>query len=142
MKLLACIYIWWPNLGQNIEDLVKSCRECATQRHWPPIALLHSWDWANQLVKRLHIDFEEIEGWQVLVIIDVHSKWTKAATTASTLQTFSANFGLPRKLVLDNGSQFTTQTFSNFCKVNGIKHYLPHLITLLQMGQQNTQCRS
>ena len=62
MKLHACIYMWWPNLDQNIEDLVKSCRECATQRSLPPIAPLQSWPWANQSLKRLHIDFAEIEG--------------------------------------------------------------------------------
>ena len=130
MKLLARSYMWWPNLDQNIEDLVKSCRDCATQRSLPPVAPLHSWPWANQPMKRLHIDFAEIEGWQVLVIIDVHSKWIEAvplqkataATAVSALQTFFANFGLPEEMVSDNGSQFTSQAFSDFCKHNGIKH--------------------
>ena len=117
-------------MDQNIEDIVKSCRECATQRSLPPVAPLHSWPWANQPMKRLHIDFAEIEGWEVLVIIDVHSKWIEAvplrkataATTVSVLQTFFSNFGLPEELVSDNGPQFTAHTFSDFCKVNGIKH--------------------
>jgi len=47
-------------------------------------------------MKRLHLDFAEIEGWQILVIIDVHSKWIKAislckvtaATITGALQTF------------------------------------------------------
>ena len=81
-------------------------------------------------MKHLHIDFEEIEGWQVPVIIDVHSKKIEAvplrkataATTVSASQTFFANFGLPEEMVSDNGSQFTSQAFSNFCKRNGIKH--------------------
>ena len=84
-------------------------------------------------MKRLHVDFAEIEGWQVLVIIDVHSKWIEAvplrrataATTVSALQTFFSNFGLPEELVSDNGPQFTAQIFSDFCKFNGIKHSLP-----------------
>lgn len=61
-------------LDQNIEDMVKSCRDCTTQRSLPPVAPLHSWPWANQPMKPIHTDFAEIEGWQVLVIIDVHSK--------------------------------------------------------------------
>ena len=74
MKLLARSYMWWPKIDQNIEDLVKSCRECAAQRSLPPVSSLHSWLWANQPVKRLHTDFAEIKGWQAPVIIDVHSK--------------------------------------------------------------------
>ena len=109
MKLLARSYMWWPKLDQNIEDIVKSCRECATQRSLPPVAPLHSWPWANQSMKRLHVDLAEIEGWQVLVVIDVHSKWIEAmplrkataATTVSALQTFFCNFGLPDELVSD-----------------------------------------
>ena len=130
MKLLARSYMWWPKLDQNIEDIVKSCRECVTQRSLPPVAQLHSWPWANQPMKRLHVDFAEIEGWPVLVVIDVHSKWIEAmplrkataATTVSALQTFFSNFGLPDELVSDNRAQFMAQTFTDFCKFNGIKH--------------------
>ena len=130
MKLLARSYMWWPKLDQNIEEIVKSCKDCATQRNLPPVAPLHSWPWANQPMKRLHLDFAEIEGWQVLVIIDVHSKWIEAiplhkataATTISALQTFFTNFGFPEEIVTDNGPQFVAQTFSEFCKANGIKH--------------------
>ena len=78
IKLLARSCMWWLNLDQNLEDLVNSCRECATQRSLPPVAPLYSWPWANQLMKCLHIDFVEIEGWLLLVIIDVYSKWIKA----------------------------------------------------------------
>lgn len=130
MKLLARSYLWWPKLDQNIEEIVKSCRECATNRSLPPVAPLHSWPWANQPMKRVHIDFAEIEGWQVLVIIDVHSKWIEAiplrkataATTISSLQSFFSTFGFPEEMVSDNGPQFTAQTFSDFCKANGVKH--------------------
>ena len=71
--------------------------------------------------------------WQVLVIIDVHSKWIDAvplqraiaATTvcALVLKGFP-NFGISEELVSDNGSQFTAQTFSEFCNLNDIKHSL------------------
>ena len=132
MKLIARSYMWWPKIDQNIEDIVKSCRECVAQRSLPPVAPLHSWPWANQPMKRLHVDFADIDGWQVLDIIDIHSKWidavplrrATATTTVSALQKFFSNFGLPKELVSDNGPQFTAQTFSDFCKFNGIKHSL------------------
>ena len=81
-------------------------------------------------MKQLHINFAEVEGFQVLVIIDVHSKWIEAvplrsataATTIQVLKTFFSNFVLPDEIVGDNGSQFTAQQFQEFCKSNGIKH--------------------
>ena len=81
-------------------------------------------------MKRIHVDFAEIEGYQVLIIIDVHSKWIEAvplhqATTATTLQalqTFFANFGLPEEIVSDNGPQFTATDFAEYCRNKGIKH--------------------
>ena len=73
MKLLARSYMWWPRMDSNIEEIVRSCNECAAQCGLPPVAPLHSWPWANQPMKRLHIDFAEIEGLQVLIIINVHS---------------------------------------------------------------------
>ena len=117
-------------MDSNIEEIVRSCNECAAQRGLPPVAPLHSWPWANQPMKRLHIDFAEIEGLQVLIIIDVHSKWIEAkplhtataATTIQALKTFFSNFGLPDEIVSDNGPQFTAQQFQEFCKCNGIKH--------------------
>ena len=130
MKLLGCNYMWWPKLNQDVEEIVKSCRNCAMQRSLPTVVPLHSWPWANQQIKRIHLDFMEIEGWQVLILIDVHSKWIEAvplyvvtaATTLYTLQSFFPNFGLPEEIVRDSGPQFSASTFSDFCKSNGIKH--------------------
>ena len=130
MKLLARSYMWWTKIDCHIEEIVKTCKECAAQRSLPPVAPLHSWPWANQPMKRLHIDFAEIEGFQVLVIIDVHSKWIEAiplrnataTTTIQALKTFFSSFGLPGEIVSDNGPQFTAHPFQKFCEHNGIKH--------------------
>ena len=130
MKLLARSYVWWPKLDSNIEDLVRSCSDCAALHSLPPKAPLHSWPWANHPMQRLHIDYAEIEGLQVLVIIDVHSKWIEAVpmhsatadTTINALHKFFSSFGLPEEIVSDNGTQFTAHQFQTFCERNGIKH--------------------
>ena len=65
-----------------------------------------------------------------LIIIDSHSKWlevlpVKAATSSETIgrlcQLFST-FGLPDKIVSDNGSVFTSREFADFMASNGISH--------------------
>ena len=50
---------------------------------------------------------------------------TSSATSTATiqmLQTMFAHYGLPRTLVSDSGTCFTSQEFEDFLKVNGIQH--------------------
>ena len=95
-------------------------------------------------MKQLHIDFAEIKRFQVLVIIDIHSKWIEAiplcnATATTKIQTFFSSFGLPEEIFSDNRPQFTAELFQKFCKHNGIKHSHTPLIILPLMGQQSMQ---
>ena len=54
-----------------------------------------------------HINFAEIEGFQVLIIIYVHSKWTEViplrqtmtSATLQALQIYFSNFGLPEEIM-------------------------------------------
>ena len=132
MKAIARSIMWWPNMDKEIEDVVSSCQSCAAHRSSPPLAPLHVWPWANHPMQRIHIDFAAIEQFQVLVIIDSHSKWIEAvplrsatsSTTIDALRVFFASFGVPEEIVSDNGPQFTSQEFNHFCVNNGIKHTL------------------
>ena len=49
---------------------------------------------------------------------------TTAQHTIETLLSIFSHFGLPEKLVLDNGAQFTSNEFAELMKGNGIKHIL------------------
>ena len=119
-------------MDKDIESVVTSCQSCAAQRSLPPVAPLHTWPWASHPMQCIHIDFASIEQFQVLVIIDSHSKWIEAmplrsataSTTVDALRIFFASFGLPTEIVSDNGPQFTAQDFKDFYVNNGIKHTL------------------
>ena len=65
MKLLARSYMWWPELDLHVERIVKNCQERALQQNLSPVSPLHSWPWANMPMKQIHVDFAEIEGYQV-----------------------------------------------------------------------------
>ena len=84
------------------------------------------WSWAH-----LHVDFAgPMAGEKMyLIVIDVHTKLTEAVpmgvcsalTTIQALQTLFTQFGIPETTVSDNGPQFVTDEFENFCKANGIQ---------------------
>ena len=69
-------------------------------------------------------------GHMYLVIVDAHSKWLDvqimhSITTEKTiekLQSVFATHGLPRQIVTDNGTSFTSDKFQEFVSMNGIKH--------------------
>ena len=64
-----------------------------------------------------------------LIMVDTHSKWieafpitsTTATKTIQILRTF-ARYGIPESIVSDNGPQFISSEFQQFCKTNGIRH--------------------
>lgn len=79
----------------------------------------------------IHIDFAgPFQGAYFLVCVDAYSKWpeilpmnqiTSQETIMELRQLFS-RFGVPDILVSDNGTQFTSSIFSDFCNRFGVKH--------------------
>ena len=80
-----------------------------------------------------------------IVVFQAHSKWptvihmssTSAPKTITVLQSLLAKDGLSEQLISDNGTQFTSDEFVHFMKVNGMKHiysacYHPHSNSLTQ----------
>ena len=131
MKSLACKFLWWPGMDRQIEETVKACPECQQSQSAPPVAPLCSWQWPTRPWSRLHIDFAgPMDNLTYLVIIDAHSKWievfkmnsTTAIATIEVLRTVFARFGIPESIVSDNGLQFTSSEFTEFCELNGIRH--------------------
>ena len=133
MKSLARLHVWWPNLDKDIATIVQQCNDCQKSRNKPQPAPLHPWDWPKMPWQRIHIDFAgPFMGKMFLIVVDSHSKWIEvevmssitSEATIEKLRDMFARHGIPQQLVSDNGSQFTSNEFSDFMKGNGIKHTL------------------
>ncbi|CAG2234442.1 unnamed protein product [Mytilus edulis] len=57
MKVLARGYVWWPNMDAEIEQTVRACHKCQVNRHAPPEAPMHPWEWPSNPWSRIHIDY-------------------------------------------------------------------------------------
>lgn len=131
MKSFARLNVWWPNIDKVIEEKVKSCKGCQQNRPADPDTTLLSWTVPNDVWTRLHVDFAgPFEGNYWLVVVDATSKWIeivpmKSITTTKTITSLMhifARFGYPRVIVSDNGPQFTSKLFNEFCTDNNVKH--------------------
>ncbi|XP_041987296.1 uncharacterized protein K02A2.6-like [Aricia agestis] len=133
MKQIARNYVWWENLDSDIEQVARECVACRQLRAAPPAAPLHSWPWPAEPWSRLHVDFlGAFNGCYFLVVIDAHSKWIEVEKVTSTsasvvighLRKLFARFGLPKRLVSDNGPPFSSFEFAQYLERNGIRHTL------------------
>lgn len=133
MKSLARLHVWWPNLDQEIEHLVRACELCkATQTSAPKLSH-NAWAWPDRAWTRVHIDFAQIRDEHYLIMVDAHSKWpeviymrknTTAEKTIEALRTVFARMGVCEEIVSDNGPPFTSHEFKLFLKENGVKQIL------------------
>ncbi|XP_046406343.1 uncharacterized protein K02A2.6-like [Ischnura elegans] len=131
MKSLARSYIWWPNVDRDLEELARACEACLTNKPSPCIAPLKCWKWPDRPWERLHIDLAgPFLQKMFLIVIDSSTKWPEVKEIRNSssdevimhLRDIFATFGLPEKIVSDNGSAFTSSLFREFCKENGIQH--------------------
>ena len=131
MKTMARLYVWWPNIETTIETCCKACTVCAVTAP-APAANLSPWPIPDNPWVRVHVDFAgPFLGSMWLLAMDAHSKWPSVIrlanypTTEITIVGLDALFtiwGLPKTLVSDNGPQFASADFANWCRSNGIVH--------------------
>lgn len=129
MKMLARSYVWWPELENDIVNLVKFCQVCQLAQNAIPKVPITPWSVSSRRWECLHIDFAKKDGKNFFLVIDSFSKWTEifimdntnANSTISKLRTLFSSYGLPEKIVSDNGPPYNSFEFENFCNMNGIK---------------------
>lgn len=131
MKLLAQSFVYFPYIDELIEKFVRSCEACATTAKAPVKCSLQPWPIPHSPWSRLHIDYAgPIDGDYFLIIVDAFSKWpeifkTKVTTSSRTIELISEALtrqGHCDTIVSDNGPQFASAEFDQFCKAQGIRH--------------------
>lgn len=130
MKAKARSHFWWPNLDREIEALANNCHQCVQSRQ-NPAKTYSPWPTDSAPFQRIHIDYlGPFANKMFLIVLDSYSKWVEVYPTTSTtsgptiekLRDCFARFGLPDVIVSDNGRQFVSSQFKEFCTRNSIKH--------------------
>ncbi|XP_026319414.1 uncharacterized protein K02A2.6-like [Hyposmocoma kahamanoa] len=131
MRALARFYVWWPSIDDDIEEYIKRCRKCQENRPNNAELPIYSWSVPDNPWERLHIDFAgPFEGKYWFVLADAFSKWVEikpmnqitTSKLCEELDSIFTTFGFPQFLVSDNGPQFTSQEFQDYCRDKGILH--------------------
>lgn len=132
MRSIADRHFWWPSMREDIEITAKRCKICHEDGPEVTKTPLHVWEEPARPWQRIHIDFAGPEkGFMWLIVVDAKSKWPeirKMSTTTATativkMSEIFATHGICEQLVSDNGPQFSSEEFKEFCRSLDIKHY-------------------
>ena len=125
-----------------IESTVRQCTPCQANVSQPSVAPLTRWMWPAKPWYRVHVDYAELEGQNFWVIFEGHSKWLEItlmkSTTASTAmdaahKTF-ARFGIPERVITDNGPQFASTR--GIHRISECKRCEAHWCRIVSTGKQ------
>lgn len=131
-KQAARRYCYWPGIDRDIEEVAKRCEPCQINQKAQK-ADLNPWPQPSEPWDRIHADFAgPFLGHMWFLVTDALSNYpyimqmrsTTAAATIEALKKVFTTEGLPRCMVTDNGPQFISQEFRQFCTSNGIQHIL------------------
>lgn len=141
---------WFPKMRKFTKKYVESCLECAyaksTTVKKPP---LHPIPKDDTPFETLHIDHvgpfvRSAKGnTHLLVIIDAYTKFivlkpvksTKSSIAIDKMREYFSIFGVPKRVVSDRGSCFTSKTFTEYMVQLGVKHVLNAVATPRANGQ-------
>ena len=122
--------VFWPGFQAAIKDVCQSCGQCAqynVENQKEPMKSLpipeYPWQWVSQ-------DLFKFSGDDYLVTVDHFSDFievdllenTLSATVITKTKAHFARHGMPENLLSDNGPQFISADFEEFCQLYSIKH--------------------
>lgn len=131
MKSCARSYVWWPGIDKEVELEVAKCLICQEHQRTTKKTKSPIWERPSVPWDTIHLDFAGPIGGQVmLVIVDAYTKWLEVRSVRNMssesvireLRNVFATFGVPRKVVTDNGTAFVSEESSMFYRKNGIIH--------------------
>ncbi|CAB0032933.1 unnamed protein product [Trichogramma brassicae] len=132
MKNRLRTQVWWPKMDKDAENMVKSCKGCThVSAPNPPNPMkrreLPREPWAD-----VSLDFMGPLPSKdyILIIVDYYSRYKeikimRSTTTEDTIKVLKEIFsrlGFPSIITSDNGPQFKSETFVQYCRQCGIIH--------------------
>lgn len=141
---------WFSKMKKFVRKYVDSCLECsyskATNRKKP---LLHPIPKIDTPFGTIHLDHvgpfvKSSKGnTHILVIIDAYTKFivlkpvksTKTSMVIDQLREYFSIFGVPKRIISDRGSCFTSSKFKTYVNELGTKHVLNAVATPRANGQ-------
>ena len=112
-----------------MEELVDKCDKCSKERKNRVVPMIPS-DVPERPWQTVGSDLFELNGSYYILVVDYVSEFVKiaklnntsSASIVNNLKSIFARHGIPEIVVTDNGSQYSSQTFTAFADAHGFTH--------------------
>ncbi|KAK9496780.1 hypothetical protein O3M35_012973 [Rhynocoris fuscipes] len=113
--------VWWPGYSQDIQKMVKACKECIENSRINKAEPLITTKLPEQPWLLIGVDLFKHRNKWYLVVQDYYSRFLEIIETQLTsaavinkMKCLFARFGIPREVRTDGGTQFTSKEFKEF----------------------------
>jgi hypothetical protein len=121
--------VYWPGWKDQVRNVVASCATCQEHRHRNPRLPLFPVRIPDHPFQLVSADLFEFSQVSYLLLVDSYSKWpcvvamksTTSAALIGEVTRFFCDFGRPEVLESDNGTQFSSVEFREFCRAMGVQ---------------------
>ena len=122
--------VYWPTLSQDIDNAVSSCQPCNSTKQHQQREPLRSYEVPDLPWSTVASDLFEWCNIHYIVLVDSYSGWfeldslrdTTTKSVVKKLKRHFAAYGIPERLVTDNGPQFVSNEFKSFSKTWNFNH--------------------
>ena len=131
-KLRAKSSVFWANINQDIEEMVKHCAPCQRNHSMNVKEPLMPHDIPQKPWHTLGSDLFFWNNSPYLLVSDYYSKFPlvrkldniQSDTTLAHLKSIFEEHGIPRKFITGNHTQFTSMLFQVFSSTYGLVHVM------------------
>ncbi|XP_061396205.1 uncharacterized protein K02A2.6-like [Musca vetustissima] len=132
MKGMARSFVYWPLIDRDIGKVAKACNACAMIANKPTKFGEHHWEYPSGPWQRIHIDYAgPFLDSMFLIVTDAFSKWMEvkmtststSSATISILDEMFSTYGVPKTVVSDNATNFSSEEFRQFLKNSGVVYH-------------------
>ncbi|XP_055856265.1 uncharacterized protein K02A2.6-like [Episyrphus balteatus] len=128
---LAKQSIYWPNIDQDILNVIKNCDVCIRHRSKNQKEPIQFHNVVSIPWFKIGMDLFEFNKCMYLLVVDFFSKYIEIAqlnksyssnVVITHLKSIFARHGIPTIMLSDNGPPFNSEEFKNFSEKWGIDH--------------------
>ncbi len=137
---------YWPGMNKDIEEVIAKCNICAQYRAANQKEPLMSSPVPTRPWESIATDLFELRGKDYLVTVDYYSNfievdrlYSKTSTEViHKLKAHMARYGIPERVVSDNGPQYSSSEFQDFAT----KYEFEHVTSSPRYPQSNGKAES